>query len=69
MKLVLGLNDFGWPIEPTTFPNVLRDIAGLAEAGGFDSLGVPFPPSPLATSCSRTPLAEFPTSNNSRPSS
>jgi F420-dependent oxidoreductase-like protein len=40
MKLVLGLNDFGWPIEPTTFPQVLRDIAGLAETGGFDGLAV-----------------------------
>jgi alkanesulfonate monooxygenase SsuD/methylene tetrahydromethanopterin reductase-like flavin-dependent oxidoreductase (luciferase family) len=40
MKLVLGLSDFGWAIPPSEYPTTLSDIAGLAEAGGFDGIAV-----------------------------
>jgi F420-dependent oxidoreductase-like protein len=40
MKLVLHLSDFGWPIDLATMPTVLRDIAALAEEGGFDGIAV-----------------------------
>ncbi len=40
MKLVLHLSDFGWPIETTEMASTLGDVAGLAEAGGFDGIAV-----------------------------
>ena len=40
MKLVLHISDFGWPIETAQMRTVLADIAGLAEAGGFDGIAV-----------------------------
>jgi F420-dependent oxidoreductase-like protein len=40
MKLVVHLSDFGWPIDTTDMPALLRDIADLTEAGGFDGIAV-----------------------------
>lgn len=40
MRLVVHLNDFGWPVEPADMPGLLDDIAALSDAGGFDGLAV-----------------------------
>lgn len=40
MKLVVHLSDFGWPIDTTEMPMLLRDVAGLTEGGGFDGIAV-----------------------------
>src|SRR6266540_4007339 len=40
MKLVVHLSDFGWPVETAEIPTLLRDVAGLSEAGGFDGIAV-----------------------------
>lgn len=40
MKLVVHLADFGWPIEADELGELLGDVAGLAEAGGFDGIAV-----------------------------
>jgi alkanesulfonate monooxygenase SsuD/methylene tetrahydromethanopterin reductase-like flavin-dependent oxidoreductase (luciferase family) len=34
------VSDFGWPIETTEIPGLLRDVAELTEAGGFDGIAV-----------------------------
>jgi F420-dependent oxidoreductase-like protein len=40
VKLIVHLADFGWPIAPHELPTLLEDVAGLAEAGGFDGIAV-----------------------------
>jgi F420-dependent oxidoreductase-like protein len=40
MKLVVHLADFDWPIAPDQLADLLADVAGLAEAGGFDGIAV-----------------------------
>lgn len=40
MKLVVHLSDFGWPVPAEQFPQLLTDMAGLTEAGGFDGIAV-----------------------------
>ncbi len=40
MKLVLHISDFGWPVPTERLPGLLADTAALAEAGGFDGIGV-----------------------------
>jgi F420-dependent oxidoreductase-like protein len=40
VKLVLHLNNFGWPIPPASIPDLLADVASTAEGGGFDGIAV-----------------------------
>jgi F420-dependent oxidoreductase-like protein len=40
VKLVLHLSDCGWPVAPAELAPLLADVAGLAEAGGFDGIAV-----------------------------
>ena len=40
MRLVLGLNDFGWPVPPSDLAGLLADTATLADQGGFDGIAV-----------------------------
>lgn len=40
MKLVMHLSDFGWPVAPDALSELLADVGGLAEAGGFDGIAV-----------------------------
>jgi alkanesulfonate monooxygenase SsuD/methylene tetrahydromethanopterin reductase-like flavin-dependent oxidoreductase (luciferase family) len=40
VKLVMHLADFGWPVAPEALPDLLADVAGLAEGLGFDGIAV-----------------------------
>jgi F420-dependent oxidoreductase-like protein len=40
MKIGLHLNDFAWPIAPDRVGSTLAEIAGAAEAAGFDAIAV-----------------------------
>jgi F420-dependent oxidoreductase-like protein len=40
VKLVLHLNDFGWPIAPTAIGGMLADVAPIVEEGGMDGIAV-----------------------------
>lgn len=40
MKIALHLSDFGWPVGSDALADLLADVAGLAEAGGYDGVAV-----------------------------